>query len=410
LIGGAVTRGRRLAFASASLLAVVGAAAGGASLLAAPKSAAVKRSPPDPNAEQRRALSGLDDSTGDSDDEAATGETDTPEGRRDGAADLLPDTHVVKKGDTLWDICQSYFQDPWRWPKVWALNPEISNPHWIFPGQAVKLGSTSRSTPGATADSGAGAGTGGSDDGSRVGIIRGNRGVSVDNGTLREVGFVDLKELEFAGTIHGSREEKIMLASGDQAYVEFSKARPLKAGERFSIYQVDMSHPVKEPGSSITLGYLVRIYGNVSIDVLTDRPIASATLLDLVQPVERGFRVGPLFKQFKTVLPRKNEVSTTARVVSAIAPNTLIAQNMFVVLNRGSRHGIEEGNRFLIIRQGDGYRPVMEDWTHMDHRFPPDHVAELLTVDVREETSVAWVSRGNRDIRIGDVADLKKGY
>jgi len=406
-----LTRGRRLAFASASVIAVVGAAMGSASLLAAPKSASVKRSPPDPNAEQRQALSGLNENTGDSDDEAGTGETDAPEVKRDGAADLLPDTHVVKKGDTLWDICQSYFHDPWRWPKVWALNPEISNPHWIFPGQAVKLGGMSRSTPGAAAaaDNGA-SNNNGSDDGSRVGIVRANRGMSVDNGTLREVGFVDIKELEFAGTINGSREEKIMLASGDQAYVEFSKARPLKAGDRFSIYQVDMSHPVKESGSSITLGYLVRIYGNISIDALTDRPIASATLLDLVQPVERGYRVGPLFKQFKTVLPRKNEVSTTARVVSSIAPNTLIAQNMFVVLNRGSRHGIEEGNRFLIIRQGDGYRPVMEDWTHMDHRFPPDHVAELLTVDVREETSVAWVSRGNRDIRIGDVADLKKGY
>lgn len=369
--------------------------------------AAAKRGPQAADAEQRRALAGLGEGdSGEGDD--GSGETDASEVRRDGAADLMPDTHTVKKGDTLWSICEQYFRDPWRWPKVWALNPEVSNPHWIFPGQALKLGGINRSVPGATAEAGAPGAV--ADDSARVGIVRAAKGISVDNGMLREVGFVDTKELAFAGTINGSREEKIMLASGDQAYVEFSKARPLKPGDRFSIYQVDMNNPVKEPGSSLTLGYLVRIYGNISIDELTDRPIASATLHDLVQPVERGFRVGPLFKQFKTISARKNETSTTARVIAAIAPNTLIAHNMFVVLNRGTRHLIEEGNRFLIIRQGDGYRPVMEDWNRMDHRFPPNHVAELLVVDVRAETSVAWVSRGNQDIRIGDVADLKKGY
>ncbi|HET6284145.1 MAG TPA: LysM peptidoglycan-binding domain-containing protein, partial [Polyangia bacterium] len=141
----------------ASAAALLGA--GGRLPLAAPKSADVRRATQDRNAEQRRALSGLAETTaGDQDDEAA-GETDTPGSRRDGAADLIPDTYVVKKGDTLWDICESYFHDPWRWPKVWALNPEISNPHWIFPGQAVKLGGTTRSTPGAATDTVAGGGS-----------------------------------------------------------------------------------------------------------------------------------------------------------------------------------------------------------------------------------------------------------
>jgi len=41
----------------------------------------------------------------------------------------VPDRHVVQKGDSLWTICEFYFRDPWRWPKVWALNPEVTNPH-----------------------------------------------------------------------------------------------------------------------------------------------------------------------------------------------------------------------------------------------------------------------------------------
>jgi hypothetical protein len=45
-----------------------------------------------------------------------------------------------------------------------------------------------------------------------------------------------------------------------------------------------------------------------------------------------------------------------------------------------------------------------------DDRFPPDAVAEVMAVDVRDESSIAWVTGGNRSIRIGDVADMKKGY
>ena len=388
--------------------AILALAVGSGGLWLAGGGALAKRPRQDAGAEQRKAMAGLGEneptSSGASDDDA-----DSAEPRGDGADGLVADTHVVKKGDTLWGICDSYFRDPWRWPKVWAQNPDITNPHWIFPGQAIKLGGITRSLPGAEGQAASGGGPT-PEGGERIGVIRGVRTVSVDNGMLREMGFVDTKALSFAGTINGSREEKIMLTTGDQAYVEFGQGQPPKAGDRFTIYTVDTEHPVREPGSSLTLGYIVRMYGDLVIDALTDRPIASATLTSVVQPVERGYRVGPVFKQFRTVSPRRNEINTTGRVIAAIEPNILIAQNMFVVLNRGSRHGVELGNRFVIIRQGDGYRPRMENWTDMDHRFPPDTIAELLAVDVREETSMAWVVRGNRDIRVGDVANLPKGY
>jgi len=145
-------------------------------------------------------------------------------------------------------------------------------------------------------------------------------------------------------------------------------------------------------------------------DVPPNPRIASGTLRDLVQPVERGYRVGPVFRQFKTIKPRPNAVGTTARVIAAVQPNILIAEGMFVVLNRGRRHGVELGNRLRILRQGDGYRRLMDSSDLNDERFPAEAVAEVMAVDVRDETSIAWVSGGNRSVRIGDVADMKKGY
>ena len=48
-----------------------------------------------------------------------------------------PERYVVKKGDTLWDISAMYLKEPWFWPEIWYVNPNIANPHLIFPGDVL---------------------------------------------------------------------------------------------------------------------------------------------------------------------------------------------------------------------------------------------------------------------------------
>ena len=59
----------------------------------------------------------------------------TPSGQTDQETYI----HVVVKGDTLWGICQDLYGNPWVWPKVWQLNPFITNPHWIYPGTKLRV-------------------------------------------------------------------------------------------------------------------------------------------------------------------------------------------------------------------------------------------------------------------------------
>jgi hypothetical protein len=63
---------------------------------------------------------------------------------------------------------------------------------------------------------------------------------------------------------------------------------------------------------------MVHVYGEVQIDSLTDRPIANARLVNLDEPVERGYRVGPLVLQLKSIKPKHNQSDATARIVAAV--------------------------------------------------------------------------------------------
>ena len=47
--------------------------------------------------------------------------------------------YTIKQGDTLWDISSKFLKDPFLWPKLWQRNPYITNPHWIYPGQPIRL-------------------------------------------------------------------------------------------------------------------------------------------------------------------------------------------------------------------------------------------------------------------------------
>src|SRR5215470_12530862 len=50
-----------------------------------------------------------------------------------------PEVYVIVKGDTLWDLSQKFLNNPWYWPKIWSLNAYIENPHWIYPGNKLKI-------------------------------------------------------------------------------------------------------------------------------------------------------------------------------------------------------------------------------------------------------------------------------
>jgi hypothetical protein len=333
-----------------------------------------------------------------------SGASEIPDKLTGGQGGGLPELHVVQKGDTLWSLCSKYFGDPWRWPRLWASNPIITNPHWIFPGDVIRIG---EGTSGALAPISAGP-----PPAARSGMTSVNRVTAGGESAvmLRALGFIEAKDLEQAATISGSREEKLMLTTSDQAYLRYPKQVPVRAGERYSVFETDLDHPLVDSTSGKTYGYLVRILGDLVVNQIAENDVARGTLVDTAYPIERGARVSAFVRQFKRIEPKPSDVSLEARVIATFAPNQLLGTGHFVVLNRGKRDGVQVGNRTFVIRRGDGYRARLEQWEIHDPESPREVVGEILVVDVRDDASVAWIARSSKELKVGELTEMRKGH
>ena len=311
----------------------------------------------------------------------------------------VPDTHTVQKGDTLWDLSARYYRNAWGWPKMWSYNPQITNPHWIYPGDVIRL-----LPPGGAPLPSAAPKEASKLPTSRI-IGRGRGGTGV---FLRQNGFVEPGELAQAGKIVGSKEEKLMLGTLDEAYVQFKKERPFQVGERYTIYRP--TRAVTHPLTGKYLGHMVEIFGEGEVRAVTDGKIARVTLVDSINPIERGFLVGPLKREFKVVQPVANRADMQALVVATLLPHELLGAEDLVFIDRGKDDGVEIGNRFIVTRRGDGYQPLLSSGPMDDHRFPRETIGQILVIDLRDHIATGLMTHSTVEARVGDRVEARRGF
>jgi hypothetical protein len=310
-----------------------------------------------------------------------------------------PEAHVVQKGDTLWSLSLKYLGSPWSWPKLWSYNPAITNPHWIYPGDLIRLG-----PGGAAAAAPASSGSAAAD----IPKLSRERAGDEAGTVLRLNGFVEPHELRAAGRILASKHERLMLAAPDEVYVQFNRAHALTPGERYAVYR-PMRH-VNHPVTGRRLGEIVEIFGEVRIESFTSPTIARGVILESYNPIERDFRVGPLRRPPNRVETKRDRIDLEGLVVATLQPRELIGTEMVVFVDRGKQDGVELGNRFLVVQQADGIQRRLSIYSREDRRLPIEKLAEILVVDLRERLCTGIVTSSLRETQVGDRVQARKGF
>ena len=278
-----------------------------------------------------------------------------------------PDRYVVVKGDTLWDISARFLRDPWRWPEVWHVNPQIENPHLIYPGDAIVL-SYIDGRPLLKLQRGPGSRS--------VKLSPHVRSTPLDMAIpvipmdairpfLTRPYVLDEKELDMAPYVISFADEHIVGATDNRIYV-----RTIEASDHPKYDVVRPGKPYKDGDTGEILGHEALLIGSAQLE----RPGDPATLYLLQTDMEAlpGDRLLPVTQDTP-------DSDIAGNIISVLNGVTQIGQHNVVVLDRGTDNGLQIGDVLAIDRRGETIPdPITPD--RFDKITLPDEKAGVLMV------------------------------
>jgi LysM repeat protein len=266
-----------------------------------------------------------------------------------------PKHYTVKRGDTLWGIAAMYLRDPWQWPEVWVINPQIPNPHLIYPGDTLALAYGPNGQPQLSIE--------------QAGAVRLDprlRSTPVDTAIptipytviaafLSRPTVMTSEEIRRAPYVVAFRDLHQVAGSGSEVYVR-NLSSSATANSRFAV--VHVATPLVDPDDNKVVGY----EGIYTATALVQRPgePAKAMLIDPARETLTGDRLlsSDANDTPTTFTPRPPATNVRGQIIDVVGGTDLVGPFQVVVLNRGKRHGLEPGNVLAIDQVGDDVRDL----------------------------------------------------
>ena len=300
-------------------------------------------------------------------------------------------TYVVARGDTLWGLSEQAFGDGFFWPTLWSYNPQITNPHWIYPGDLIYLKPRMK----AHADR-------------RVTYAKSrfSEKPRLEEIIARYKGFVSERAYRESGKIAYAREERSLLGEYDEAYLKFSIPKRILPGEEYTIYRPDK--PINHPTTGKRLGYLVRHLGVARVLVVDrTKPYIKSLIFEAYEEIQRGDLLTKRVWSRERVVPVENKVGLWSRIVASFKDVSNYGEHDYVIIDKGYKQKLRRGNRLILRWRGDGSRRVSKDQAK---KFPWENQGEVMVIEPFENTSLAIVIRSIREIAMGDLMEMIRGY
>jgi hypothetical protein len=318
-----------------------------------------------------------------------------------------PDTYVVQRGDTLWDIASMFLRDPWYWPEIWQINPQVENPHLIYPGDILSLAFLDNGNPVVQLTRGADSRPVEAGPTDRLSPRIRSEAIEEAIPTipydaisafLSRPAVLDPRELGRMPYIF-AHPEGLLGAAGQETYVRGLEDAP--TGTIYSV--VHAGDALVDPDDGDVLGYQglyvgegrLRQSGDPATLYLTETA-REASIGDYVVAEQQ---VTPI-----TFFPSAPDSNIEGRIISVLDGVSVIGQYQIIVINRGARDGIEPGNVMSVYQTGDlvADRTRKSGFSSEKVQLPDRLAATTMVFRVFDRMSYALVMEATREIRLLD--------
>ena len=322
-----------------------------------------------------------------------------------------PETYIVQEGDTLWDISTVFLRDPWYWPEIWFKNPQVENPHLIYPGDTLaiiyvggerKVQILSRGTDGSVLSQ--------TRDGLKIVKVNPRIRSKPIDATIPTIPIdsirhlierpliIDEDTLNKSAYVLTSFDNHLINSINDKLYVR--NLDTTDGSGRYQIYRP--SRPLYDPITDELLGYEALYVGESKL-LLRGDP-ASVRVTNSDREILRDDRVMPMdntnFERDFVPRPPKNEVSGEIVALLDAISRTGIYQT--IAINLGQRDGLESGNILRIRRVGGIVGDKREEDPRFRVKLPDESVGMAMIIRSFEKMSYALIMEADIPIKIRD--------
>ncbi len=329
-----------------------------------------------------------------------------------------PDRYVVVKGDTLWDISNKFFKDPWKWPQIWGFNKDtIKDPHWIYPGNVVMLDHATNTlhfgeqivplTPAETALVPAvPASIENIPDTKIQKYLPKIRVMDNDHNAIASIPtsliaqflskplIIENEEMDGAPTLIGSVENRTLLSFGDTA---FATGLPNDKGPLWQIYRPGKA--LIDPDTDQTLGYEAIYLGDAR--VLKFDSVSTLNITKSVLDIQKGDNFIQTSEGFpNSYIPRSPPFKIKAKVISIYGGVDQAGQNAVITINKGRRDGLENGHVLALFKESEISKYKGESYT-----LPAMRYGLIFIFRTFDKVSYALVMEVQRTVQLLDSAE-----
>ncbi len=324
-----------------------------------------------------------------------------------------PDEYTVQEGDTLWGIADMFLVDPWLWPEIWQVNPDIENPHLIYPGDEIILKYVG-GDPMLTLRRG---------DASRTfkmkpdqKVRQGDRyerlepavriepltsaipAIPLDAiASLMNSGrIVEEDYLEGAPYIIGGKTDTLVFGAGDRVYARGDWAEDTST---YGVFRDGNTYIDPETGE--LLGHEALELGTAkAIDREGD--IVTFRLTSTNQGIRFGDRLLPTEERRvdSTFYPSAPDEQVDGLIMTVLGGVTQVGRNDVVVINRGENAGLQPGHVLAIDKRG---ALIKDRMTNETVQLPSERAGLLMVFRSFEKLSYALVLQASEPLRIDDI-------
>lgn len=309
-----------------------------------------------------------------------------------------PDRYTVQKGDTLWDISAKFLTDPWYWPEIWHINPQVANPHLIYPGDVLAL-TWVDGQPRVSVETG--------------GPIR--LSPRVRESPLSEAinaipydriaaftskpDVLAAEQIKAAPYVVRGRDEQLISAQGDTIYVRRFGDSAL--GVRYNIFHV--GDELKDPDTGDVLGYEALFTGQAD-----SRQAGDPATLFVVNSARETTEGDVLVPDAPVVnlnfIPHAPATAIDGTIISVTHGDlrTITGEFDVVAINRGSSQGIKPGHVLAIWEAGEEVLDKSENAVSRKVTLPDERIGLLMVFKTYDRMSFGLTLESSREIKAGD--------